>query len=178
MTHRIIPLLPMLALLIWAAAEDVRTRRIRNWLTISLAAGGLLASLVMPTALVTPGQAGLGLLIGFVFPFILFALGALGAGDVKLLAGIGAWVGPVAIVQIFLAEAIVGLLIVLVQCAWQGRLTALFKNSAVLAINLAHINHLGVRHMSETGRSCRSIDRPLPYAVPVLVATLIVITMF
>ena len=78
MTHRIIPLLPMLALLIWAAAEDVRTRRIRNWLTISLAAGGLLASFVMPSSPVTPGQAGLGLLIGFAFPFILFALGAWG----------------------------------------------------------------------------------------------------
>jgi hypothetical protein len=28
--------------------------------------------------------------------------------------------------------------------------------------------------VAETGQACRSIDRPLPYAVPVLVATVLV----
>jgi prepilin peptidase CpaA len=174
MMPQALPLLPMLALLVWAAVQDLHSRRIRNWLTLALMCAGL-ANSFLPTAAVSPMQAGLGLAAGFALPFVLFALGALGGGDVKLLAGIGAWVGPVAVVQVFLVAAVVGLVIVLGQCAWQGRLLALFRNSALLAINLANIGSVGVKHASETGRACRSIDRPLPYAVPVLLATLIVV---
>ena len=176
MPRTILALLPMFALLVWAAIQDVRTRKIRNWLTLTLAASGICNSFLI-TAVVPPAQAGLGLLVGFAIPFVLFALGALGGGDVKLLAGIGAWLGPVAVIQVFIVAAIVGLVIVLVQCAWQGRLLLLFRNSAVLAINLVHIQQLGAKHVSETGKSCRSIDRPLPYALPVLAATIVVVTL-
>jgi hypothetical protein len=79
---------------------------------------------------------------------------------------------------VFVIQAIVGLVIVLIQCTWQGRLFALFRNSAVLAMNLAHIDALGVKHVSDMGRTFRSIDRPLPYAVPVLIATLIVVAVW
>lgn len=170
----ILPLLPMLALLVYAAVEDIRTRRIRNWLTLALAGSGLMASFFAGAA-VGPSQAGLGLLVGFAIPFVLFLLGALGGGDVKLLAGIGAWIGAPGVFKVFIVAAIVGLMIVLVQCAVQGRLFALFRNSAVLALSLVHIDQIGVKQTSELGKSCRSIDRPLPYAVPVLVATLMVL---
>src|SRR3954468_8322492 len=120
MTQKILWLAPMLALLLWAAIEDLRTRKIRNWLTFSLAAGGLINSFLATGPHVAPSQAGLGLLVGVGIPFILFALGALGGGDVKLLAGIGAWIGPFGVIQVFLVAAIVGLLIVLVQCTYQG----------------------------------------------------------
>lgn len=173
---KLIPLLPMFTLLFWAAVEDWRSRKIRNWLTLSLAAGGIVTSFVHG-ATVTPPEAGLGLLIGFSIPFVLFILGAIGGGDVKLLAGIGAWLGAAAIFKIFVVEAIVGLFIVLIQCAWQGKLFQLFRNSTVLAMNLVHIDQLGVEHASATGKSYRSIDRPLPYAVPVLIATILVVTM-
>ena len=115
---------------------------------------------------------------GIILPlFILFLLGALGGGDVKLLAGIGAWMGAAGVFKVFLAAAVVGLFIVLVQCACQGKLFALFRNSAVLALSLVHIDQLGVKQTSELGRACRSVDRPLPYAVPVLAATLLVIAL-
>jgi prepilin peptidase CpaA len=173
MVVKVLSLLPMVALLVWAAVQDVRTRRIRNWLTLSLAGSGLLASLV-PHGGVGPSQALLGLLVGFAVPFVLFALGALGGGDVKLLAGIGAWMGPADVFAVFVVAAIVGLVIVLIQCTAQGKLFALFRNSAVLTMNLMHVGELGARHVAETGQACRSIDRPLPYAVPVLVATVLV----
>ena len=48
-------LLPMLALLVWAAVEDLRIRKIRNWLTFSLALGGICCSAVY-APLVTPGR--------------------------------------------------------------------------------------------------------------------------
>ena len=57
----------------------------------------------------------------------------------------------------------------------QRRMRTLFRNSAVLAVNLAHMNTLGVEHVKETGKTTRSVDRPLPYAVPVLIALVILI---
>jgi prepilin peptidase CpaA len=176
MAQKLLPLTPMLLLLIWAAVEDIRTRRIRNWLTFSMAAAGIISSF-MPNTVLSPSQAGLGLLVGFAIPFVLFALGALGGGDVKLLAGIGAWIGAEGALKVFIVTAVLGLIIVLVQCAYQGKLFALFRNSAVLAFSLVHIDQTGAKATSELGKSCRSIDRPLPYAVPVLFATLAVITM-
>ena len=174
MARTLLPLLPMLALLIWAAIDDLRSRRIRNWLTLSLMASGLILSAAGMLPLKT-SQSGLGLLVGFAIPFVLFALGALGGGDVKLLAGIGAWIGPTAVVQTFLAAAVIGLFIVLVQCAVQGKLFALFRNSAVLTMTILHVGELGTRTVTETGQACRSVDRPLPYAVPVLLATILIV---
>jgi hypothetical protein len=89
---------------------------------------------------------------------------------VKLLAGVGAWLGAAAVVKVFMAAAIVGMIVVLIQSAKQRRLSALFRNSAVLTVNLINIDTIGADGVCETGKACRSIDRPLPYAVPVLIA--------
>ena len=61
-------------------------------------------------------------------------------------------------------------LMALMQAAYQGKTRLLLKNSALVAVNLVHVNELGLEHAKQTGQSCRSIDRPLPYAVPVLLA--------
>jgi prepilin peptidase CpaA len=172
--HRLLSLLPMLVLLAWAAAADLRTRKIRNWLTLSLAWGGIVNSVVSPYA-ISPAQAGLGMLVGFALPFVLFAMGALGGGDVKLFAGVGAWLGAAGVVQVFVIAAVVGLVIVLAQSIAQRRVATLFRNSTVLLLNLWQVGaDGGLTAAAETGKACRSVDRPLPYAVPILAATLLV----
>ena len=170
--HPLAPFVPLVALLCWAAVEDWRTRRIRNWLTLTLVVTGLMQSFTA-AATVSPTRAALGLLVGFALPLALFLIGALGAGDVKLMAGIGAWVGPLAVLYIFAAEAVIGMVIVLCQAAAAGRLRLLLRNTAVLAVNLLHVRELGVEHTAGTGQACRTVDRPLPFAVPVLAATLL-----
>ena len=166
------PYAPLLTLLLWAAIGDYRTRLIRNWLTLSLMVSGLLQSF-LPAATVSPSSAALGLLAGFGLLLIPFILNAIGGGDIKLLAGIGAWVGVSGVFQIFLIESVVGLLIVLCQASAAGKIRSLFQNSAVLVVNLVHVGTLGIEHAETTGRACTSIDRPLPYAVPTLVATVL-----
>ena len=166
---------PMLGLLTWAAAVDVRERRIPNWLTFSLMLAGLGQSFTWART-VGPADAFLGLLTGFGLTFALFALGAVGGGDVKLLAGIGAWLGPLPVLIIFAAEAIIGMVIVLVQAGVRGRLTQLFRNSTVIAMSFAQAGEHGLENAAETGRACSgTTGRHLPYAVPVLLATLAVI---
>ena len=53
-------LIPLLALLLWAAAEDLWRRRIANWLSFSLILSGLLQTL-LPGHLISPTQALAGL---------------------------------------------------------------------------------------------------------------------
>jgi prepilin peptidase CpaA len=165
---------PLMAMLFIAAVLDWRHRRIPNWLTFLMTLSGIAGSF-LAGHVASPGQAMLGMLVGFAIPFVLFAMGALGGGDVKLLAGTGAWLGPIIVVKIFLAAAVVGMVIVLIQSAKQKRLSVLFRNSAVLGVSLINIESIGADAVCETGKACRSIERPLPYAVPVLIAAIIVI---
>src|SRR4051812_22980547 len=83
---------PMLALLVWAACIDVRSRRIPNWLCLTLILTGLTRSFFAHSD-VTPLGALAGFGLGFGLGFLLFAIRALGGGDVKLLAGVGTWIG-------------------------------------------------------------------------------------
>ena len=53
-------------------------------------------------------HAVVGLLVGLLVFFPLFALGAMGAGDVKLMAVVGAWIGAKAIIYVALYGSIAG----------------------------------------------------------------------
>jgi prepilin peptidase CpaA len=169
----LLSIIPLLALLTWAAIEDVHSRKIRNWLTFSLMLTGLIQSFI-PHGSVTPLGSMLGFFTGFALVTPMFMLSAVGGGDLKLLAAVGAWLGPWATFQVFCAEAVIGMIIVLAQATYQGRLRVLTRNSAMLAINLAHVNEVGLDHTASTGQSCRSVNRPLPYAVPVMLAVILV----
>ena len=161
---------PMLTLLSMAAAIDLRSRRIPNWLTASLIATGLVQSSLVFSS-VSVGQAWAGLGVGFGLTFVMFAVGAMGGGDVKLFAGIGAWVGPLCVVQIFAVEAVIGMVVVVAQAVHAGRLRALARGSAVIAMNAAVRGDLSC---PEEPMSAANINR-LPYAVPTLLATVTVL---
>jgi prepilin peptidase CpaA len=167
---------PVLGLLIYAALEDLRSRRIPNWLTFSLVLSGIAQSFTA-AGVVSPWMSLAGFGVGFALPMTLFLIGALGGGDVKLLAGVGAWFGPGVVLRVFMLAAIVGAVMVIVQALAQGRTRVLMRNTAMVAINLAHVNDVGVDHARATGQSCRSVDRPLPYAVPVLAAIAILLAL-
>jgi prepilin peptidase CpaA len=165
------PLIPLLAVLAIAATIDWRSRRIPNWLTLSLAFSGLLQSFLFDHA-ISPADAALGALIGFGLTLPQFALGGIAGGDVKLMTALGAWIGPWPTFLVFVVQAVIGLVIVLTQAAASGQLRTLFRNAGVLTLNVVHVRQLGLEHTKATGQTCRSVQKPLPYAVPVLLATL------
>src|SRR5438046_6856418 len=103
--HRLVICFPLVALLIVAAVVDVRRRRIPNWLTFALVLSGLGQSL---TALqtVTFTQSVAGMAVGFILPFVVYILGGMGAADVKLLAGVGSWLGPRPVLLVFVVAAV------------------------------------------------------------------------
>src|SRR5687768_9060037 len=90
-----------------AAVIDLRTRRIPNILTATLAAVGLgLAAAGLGR--IGLGASLLGCLLGLAFMMPGHVFGATGAGDVKLLAAAGALLGPADTLYAFLYTAIAG----------------------------------------------------------------------
>ncbi len=59
--------------------------------------------------------------MGLLLLLPLYAIGGMGAGDVKLLAGVGAWIGPSLTVGAFATSAIVGGVMALAMIAWSGQ---------------------------------------------------------
>jgi prepilin peptidase CpaA len=105
------------ALLLAAVWSDVRTRRIPNRLVLLGVVAGLLLNTVLPQGYgylsALPGAlgfwkalAGLGLGLCILLP--LYMLRAMGAGDVKLMAMVGAFLGPNAMVGTILLTFIAG----------------------------------------------------------------------
>jgi prepilin peptidase CpaA len=96
-----------LALAAAACWLDVRTRRIPNRLTFPGAALGVVAATVA-----YGGQGAVasvaGLLVGLAIFFPLFLLKGLGAGDVKLMGALGAWLGASIIVGVAFYSSLAG----------------------------------------------------------------------
>jgi prepilin peptidase CpaA len=112
----------LISLIMVAAFHDLRYRRIPNWLTT----GGVIAGIAL-NSFMYRGWPGLrlslaGLAVGFGTYFFLYSLRAMGGGDVKLMAAIGALVGMRDWFGIFLVTAIVGGIAGLAMVAMRGRL--------------------------------------------------------
>ena len=90
-----------------AAAIDLRTRRVPNALTASLASAGLVFA-AAGIGRVTLVGALAGMVVGLALMLPGHLLGGTGAGDVKLFAALGTLVGPASIGAAFLYTAIAG----------------------------------------------------------------------
>jgi len=89
------------------AIIDIRSARIPNQLTYT----ALLAALPLRTALLgLPGlkSGTIGMLVAGGLFLLLYSLGAMGGGDMKLMAAVGAWVGSAQVMTLILAAALAG----------------------------------------------------------------------
>jgi prepilin peptidase CpaA len=149
-----------------AAWWDATTHRIPNILTVTgLAAAFLLRAPVGLDAL-TQGLAGAG--IAFAGSLVLYALRAIGAGDVKLLAGVGAFLGSAHVLGALALIAVLGAGFALVMTIRRGVLPLLILNTWELVRSW--------RSLGQAGQS-RKLDSPaaltIPYGVPIGMGTLI-----
>ena len=93
----VVPCVLLTGLLLAACVADVRARRIPNALVLGILGAGVgCAALAGAPAPYAAGvqPAVTGALLGLAAWLPLYALGALGAGDVKLFAAAAAWLGP------------------------------------------------------------------------------------
>ena len=107
-----------IALLV-AAFTDLRSRYIGNWLTGAIALGAPLFWWASGLAL-WPGVAlQLGVALGtFAVLAVLFAIRAMGGGDVKLLTALALWIEPALFLNLILMMALLGGVLTIVFGAW------------------------------------------------------------
>lgn len=104
----------LMSLLVIACVSDVRARRIPNPLVATVLVGGLLASVALDPVLPGLLRSAAGVAVGLLIWLPGWLLRMMGAGDVKLFAAAGAWVGPAGAVNAAIAAAVLGGLLALV----------------------------------------------------------------
>ena len=114
-----------------AAVIDLRTRRIPNILTATLAAIGI-GLAAAGFGRVGLGSSMLGCLLGLAFMMPGHVFGRTGAGDVKLLAAAGALLGPKDTIYAFLYTAIAGGVLALAVAVARRRLSHTLASTSAL----------------------------------------------
>jgi prepilin peptidase CpaA len=171
----LLPLLLLCALLAAAVWHDLRARRIPNAVVLPGALLAIVLHALLPAGagLFSSPMGGLGVLsalggfaLGLAFLLPLYALRLMGAGDVKMLAMVGAFVGAGQILTVTVATLLAGGVLALAVAAWERRLRSLVGNTVHTAL---HATLSGVHGAIPvpTAASGR-----LPYAVAIATGSL------
>ena len=161
----------LIALLVIAAVIDMKTGRIPNWLVF----GGALYALVYNT--MSPLYArdiGIlfalgGLAVGLVALLPAYLFRVMGAGDVKLMAMVGAFIGAWATVGAVLATLVAGGVLALALAMWAGRTVRLLRNVAAVSRGTMVTMATGIGGLAvHAGPSAGK----MPYGVAIAVGTI------
>jgi prepilin peptidase CpaA len=155
--------------LILAAVIDGFELKVPNWVTFPFIISGWIYS-TAAFGFEGLGWSLLGTVVGLALLLPLYAIGGMGAGDVKLLAGVGAWIYGLHTVYAFAATAIVGAVLavamVLVRRGWK-------KHAAQFMVIL---NEILVIRNPEQLAAIAAERKPtmllLPYGIPIAIGTI------
>ncbi|MHB8302659.1 MAG: A24 family peptidase [Acidobacteriaceae bacterium] len=144
------------------AVADLRTRRIPNALTFTLVPAGLLLHLVVGgwQQMAWAGVAGLLCGAGF---FLFFLVGGMGAGDVKLMAGVACIAGFGPLTELVLATVLLGGMFALAVALTHGRLRSTVANVGAL---ISYHGRFGLVEHPELNLLNKATLR-LPYGVAI-----------
>jgi len=149
-----------------AAWLDATANRIPNTLTVTGLAAALMLRAPLGLDAVVHGLAGVG--IALMVSLVLYALRAIGGGDVKLLAGVGAFLGSSEIPEALGLIAVLGAAFALLIMIRRGLLPLLLFNTLDLVKSLSSLGQAG---------RMRKLDSPgvltVPYGIPIALGTLI-----
>lgn len=157
------------AVLVEAAVIDGRQLRVPNWLTFHFALGGLLFwgwTGGRETLLLSLGGAGVGLMT--LLP--LYAIGGMGAGDVKLMAGVGTWLGPWLTFYAFVSTALVGGLIGAAMILASGNLIRHWVMFQTIGHEILSIRNPEL--LAERARQRKPTMTLLPYGIPIAIGSI------
>lgn len=167
-------MLPAVIVII-AAVIDFRRFRVPNLLTLPLCVSGLLFHLAVGGL---PGlQASVqGLALGGLLLVVFYVLGVMGAGDVKLLAGVGAWLGATATFSVFLVAALAAGMHSIAVFAVERRLGHM---KAFLEVTVLQLCTLG-KHVAYSEPVEVAVQRPdrrrhvMPFAVMIAIGLMVI----
>jgi prepilin peptidase CpaA len=161
----------LMLLLVIAAICDYRSHRIPNELVLCGALFAVVYTTVVPPVFGATVLFPLsGLLVGLLLFLPLYLLRAMGAGDVKLLAMVGAFLGPLQTLYAALAIMIVGGALALVWALARGRMLQVLNNLGTLF----HFHPLvAAAGATSAGRIAPAASAgKMPYGVAIAIGTI------
>ncbi len=161
----------LLVLLLIASWQDIRHYRIPNTLVFSGVVIGLLLNTFCPQDMgglgIFPSLVGMGIGLAILLP--LYMIRAMGAGDIKLMAMIGAFVGPSSILMITVYVLLAGGILALCVALLRGKFSKLIDNlKFMLFLRLAGVSNM---NLTINGTLHQSAGK-LPYGVAIAAGTL------
>ncbi len=157
----------ILALSLLGIFTDVAWGRVYNWMTFPAILGAF-GYFISHSGVSGASQVALGVVTGFCLYVWMFALGTLGAGDVKLLMALGAWGGWQYARDVAILSLILGGCMALVVLMASGKFIAFVKKMYIFILSI---------FLNELEFQSPKIDKTLrmPFAVPIGVAAIWVI---
>jgi prepilin peptidase CpaA len=156
--------LALLAMLGTAVVTDLRERRIPNWLTVSGAIAAVVLSTVEVGGFPTTSILGLAVALGLTLPF--FALGTLGAGDAKLLAAVGGFMGVGGLLPVVLYSAVAGGVLGLAFAIRRGVFLPVLIQTRSVLVHTVTLGRRGSRTTIEDPNA-----QTIPYGVAIAIGT-------
>ena len=162
-------LIPGVLLASWI---DYAQRRVPNWLNAALIVLGFAVQGYYH------GWSGMvtgfwGLLVGFGLLIVPWMMHGMGAGDVKLMAAIGVWIGPLLTLYSFALGAVLGGAAAVIMIVSTGRLYMACANMSVILSKCT--NSRTVFDEYGSAKSFGTTSQLLPYGVPLTAGTLIIL---
>jgi len=150
----------LVVVLLAAAALDYKIRKVPNIITFPAILYGISLGL-FHGAYIGLTSSFLGLLLGIALLSIPYAMGGIGAGDLKLLGAIGALKGPVFVFESFLGAAIIGGLMAV------GRMAFIIKgpDTMILRDSIKSVYYSGALSVIELPEN--ALKGSIPYAVAI-----------
>lgn len=160
---------------------DLSERRIPNFLTFPVILWGLISASIF-SGFDGAIFSGSGFIVGLAVFFIPFTIGAIGAGDVKLMAAIGALMGYKFVLNTAVITAIIGGIIVLINSLINGTLYRILKNilmtilkgGLLLLYKMFNSMNLYNKYMSIKIELDNQDKKYIPYAIAIGVGAIFV----
>lgn len=156
-------------LLIVAAYIDGKQLRVPNWLTYPMVFSGLVYS-SYAGGWAGLGDGMLGMLVGLACLLPLYAVGGMGAGDVKLLAGVGAWLGVTTTFYAFCVSTVVGAAMAVLMVLYNRSVSKHY--SQLLLILSEWMTIKNPRELSRIAAGRKPSMLLLPYGIPICVGSI------
>ena len=166
----VVPVIVVSMAVFIAAIIDIWKYKVHNLLTVPLFLSGVAYHCVVA------GGAGLmdsllGALFGMGVLIVFYAMGGVGAGDVKLLAAVGAWLKFPLTFWVFIASSLAAGIYAMILVAYSGRTHETWTNLRIVWYRLLAVGrHLGAEDQIEVevNRDDRRM-RVIPYAAMIAV---------